>query len=382
MNGGSESESGDASTERGTDQSAGAEERVKGGHDRTAILFLDCDSLRVHGNVERAVADAEGEQRKREGDPVRGQRQQRQHSGVNQRGNATNLGAANPRGEQAAGGHGDHRAEGHDEKIDAEHRVAQAAPAFNRRQARDPRREERAVDEKERGDGALWKTVAACDRVVHGASSGRGGVDAYREVFLEGARLMNVHQPAARRLLVSSTSVYGQTGGEWVTEESTAGPAIETGKVLREAERVALAVGAIVVRSAGIYGPGRTVLLEKLKRGEAIIEGDGSRWMNQVHRDDLVAAIALLLERGEPGQIYNVADDAPVRQRDYYAWCSERLMLPLPPSGPANPHKKRGNTNKRVSNTKLRALGWKPKFPSFKEGIASLLKSEPGKLAP
>ena len=220
-------------------------------------------------------------------------------------------------------------------------------------------------------DENLWRGIAKHDRVVHCASSGRGGVEAYREVFLEGARLMNELQPQARRLLVSSTSVYGQSAGELVTEKATAEPASETGRMLREAEKLALAGGAIVVRSAGIYGPGRTVLFEKLKRGEAVMEADGSRWMNQIHRDDLVSAIELLLERGDPGQIYNATDGAPVMQREYYAWCSEFLRVPMPPSGPVNAQRKRGNTNKRVANASLLALGWTPVFRSFREGISA-----------
>ena len=174
---------------------------------------------------------------------------------------------------------------------------------------------------------------------------------------------MNAHQPEAKRLLVSSTSVYGQCNGEIVTEESTAVPETETGQILREAEGVALAGGAIVIRSAGIYGPGRAVLFEKLKRGEAVMEGMGS------HRDDLVSALVFLLEKGTPGQIYNASDNTPATHAEYYRWCSDFLRVPMPPSGPVNMHRKRGNSNKRVSNAKLRALGWQPKFPSFKEGI-------------
>lgn len=220
-------------------------------------------------------------------------------------------------------------------------------------------------------DDSLWKDLDAYDRVVHCASSGGGKAETYREVFLEGVRRMVQYQPQARRLLVSSTSVYGQNRGEIVTEESAAEPATETGKILRETEEVVLGAGSIVVRSSGIYGPQRGVLFAKLRRGEAVIEGDGARWINQIHRDDLVSAIAFLLERGEPGRIYNASDDAPVTHLDYYAWCSQFLGVPLPPHGPVNLQRKRGVTNKRVANAKLRALGWEPQYPSFREGLAA-----------
>ena len=174
---------------------------------------------------------------------------------------------------------------------------------------------------------------------------------------------------AHENFFVSSTSVYGQTQGEVVTEESPAEPVSDTSRILREAERAALASGTTVVRSSGIYGPNRGVLLEKLRKGEAVIEGDGMRWINQIHQRDLVAALAHLIEAGSPGEIYNATDDTPVTYNDYYTWCSEFLCKPMPPQGPVNVNRKRGLTNKRVSNAKLRATGWQPMYPSFREGL-------------
>ena len=221
-------------------------------------------------------------------------------------------------------------------------------------------------------DENAWNSAGTeYDLAIHCASSGRGGEAAYEEVFLLGTQQMAGYLPNARKLLVSSTSVYGQTSGEIVTEESTAEPSTATGKILRAAENIALEGGAIVVRSSGIYGPNRGVLFDKLRRGEAVIEGDGSRWMNQIHQRDLVTALLRLIDRGNPGQIYNASDDTPVMQRDYYAWCAEFLGKPMPPFGPINTQRKRGLTNKCVSNAKLRATGWAAIYPSFREGIAA-----------
>ena len=220
-------------------------------------------------------------------------------------------------------------------------------------------------------DRAAWQNVDAnFDGVVHIASSGKGGEDAYRDVFVRGIEAINAHQPQARRLFVSSTSVYGQTQGEIVTEDSPAEPSVATGLLLRSAEKMALEHGGIVIRSVGIYGPGRGVLFEKFRRGEAVIEGDGTRWLNMIHRDDLVAAVAHLLDQGDGGQIYNAADDAPVTLLDFYTWCAAFLQKPLPSYGPVNPNRKRGLTSKRVSNAKLRATGWRPLYSSFREGLS------------
>jgi len=221
-------------------------------------------------------------------------------------------------------------------------------------------------------DRAAWQSVRDdFDGVVHIASSGKGGEEAYREVFVRGIEAINAEQPQARRLFVSSTSVYGQTQGEIVTEDSSAEPAVATGLLLRSAEQLALEQGGIVIRSAGIYGPGRGVLFEKFRRGEAVIEGNGTRWLNMIHRDDLVAAVAHLLNQGVPRQIYNAADDAPVTLLDFYNWCAGYLNKPLAPYGPVNPNRKRGLTSKRVSNAKLRATGWRPLYPSFREGLTA-----------
>ena len=221
-------------------------------------------------------------------------------------------------------------------------------------------------------DEKNWSAVSAdFDLVIHCASSGRGGEAAYADVFREGMRYVVANLPQARKIFVSSTSVYGQTSGEIVTEESPAEPFTATGKILREAENIALDHGTTIIRSSGIYGPGRAVLWEKFQRGEAIIEGDGSRWINQIHQRDLVTALIHLIGHGAPGQIYNATDDTPVMQRDYYAWCAEFLGKPLPPTGPVNTQRKRGLTSKRVSNVKLRAAGWSPLYPSFREGLVA-----------
>ncbi len=206
------------------------------------------------------------------------------------------------------------------------------------------------------------------DAVIHCASSGRGGADAYRAVYLEGARNLLDAFAGARLIFTSSTSVYSQTDGAVVNEDSPAEPPRETGQILRGTEELVLARGGIVARLAGIYGPGRSVLLRKFFSGEAVIEGDGGRFVNQVHRDDIASALRVLIEEGATG-IFNVSDDAPMPQREIYAWLAERFARVLPPSGPIDPNRKRGWTSKRVSNAKLRALGWAPQFPSFFEAV-------------
>ena len=217
-------------------------------------------------------------------------------------------------------------------------------------------------------DRAALARLPAVEAVVHCASSGRGGVEQYRAVYLEGARALADVLTPQRFVFTSSTSVYAQTDGSLVNEESAAEPDRETGRVLRATEEVVLARGGSVARLAGIYGPGRSVLLKKFFSGEALIEGDGGRFVNQVHRDDIASALALLIESSARG-IFNVCDDEPMTQRALYEWLAHHFQKPLPPTGPPDPNRKRGWTSKRVSNAKLRALGWTPSFATFFDAI-------------
>jgi nucleoside-diphosphate-sugar epimerase len=206
------------------------------------------------------------------------------------------------------------------------------------------------------------------DVIVHCASSGKGGPGAYRQVYLAGCAHLLRELAPRQMIFTSSTSVYAQVGGEWVTEESPAEPQAETGCILREAEELVLAHGGAVLRLAALYGPGRSVLLRKFLSGEAVIEGDGSRWINQIHRDDAVEAYLTVMDRAARG-IYNVADDRPLQQAEVYEFLARHFARPMPPAGEVNLNKKRGFSNKRVANERLRGLGWRPAYATFFEAV-------------
>ena len=220
---------------------------------------------------------------------------------------------------------------------------------------------------------AIEAAASAFDAVIHCASSGGGGTESYRRVYVEGCRNLLAGLQPRRFIYTSSTSVYAQTDGEWVDEESTTEPVHETGKILREAEEFVRQNGGLVARLAGIYGPGRSALLRKFLSGEARIDNGGARYLNQVHRDDIAAAllhlVASSVDRSSAASIVNVADNQPITQREAYAWLARKLDRPLPARRAAPGERKRGASNKRVSNQKLRALGWEPKFPTFPIGM-------------
>lgn len=225
----------------------------------------------------------------------------------------------------------------------------------------------RAVDITARH--AIEAAAGQFDAVIHCASSGGGGAESYRRVYFEGAQnLLAVLQPPAF-LYTSSTSVYAQTGGEWVDEESAAEPVHESGRILRQTEEFVRQHGGMVARLAGIYGPGRSALLRKFLSGDARIEGDGGRYLNQVHRDDIAAALLHLVTLPNERRMVNVTDDQPITQREAYAWLAQKLHRPLPAAGPHPSAGKRGLSNKRVANRTLRALGWRAQYPTFASGM-------------
>ena len=208
------------------------------------------------------------------------------------------------------------------------------------------------------------------DAVIHCASSRGGGVESYRQIYLNGTRNLLDRFAETKVLLTSSTSVYAQRDTSWVTEESETMPARETGRVLLETEKLMLERRGTVARLAGIYGPGRSALLGKFLAGTAIIDPANGRFINQVHRDDIASAIFFLLTReAQRTQIYNVVDDQPMLQTECYRWLAQRLDRPLPPIGKSRGQRKRGDSNKRVSNAKLRNLGWTLQYPTFAEGM-------------
>jgi nucleoside-diphosphate-sugar epimerase len=220
------------------------------------------------------------------------------------------------------------------------------------------------------------------DWVVNCAASAGGGVEEYRRLYLEGTlnlieRLLA--SPLQKYVYTSSTSVYGQDDGSLVTESDPVSPPTETSRVLLETEnslRVA-ALGknfpAVVLRVGGIYGPDRGFWFKQFLNGEARIAGTGERYLNMIHRDDVVGCIIAALTNGKPGEIYNAVDDEPVRQLDFFAWLAGQLGKELPPSTRAvrSDARKRGASNKKVSNARLKQqLRYRFKYQTFREGYA------------
>jgi nucleoside-diphosphate-sugar epimerase len=238
------------------------------------------------------------------------------------------------------------------------------------------------------GDVTRPETLAKLPRdfdwVVNCVAAG-GNTDNYRAVYLQGTRNLIAWlapHPPRKFVYTSSTSVYAQNDGSQVKESSPTEPLAETSKILVETEKVLLAAvaerkfPAVILRVAGIYGPDRGHWFKQFLRNEATLNGDGARFLNMIHRDDVAGCIIAALQNGQPGEIYNAADDEPVSQLHFFEWLARTLHKPMPASEPENAEvtRRRGVTNKRVSNRKLKMeLGHSFKYPTFREGYSAEL---------
>ena len=247
------------------------------------------------------------------------------------------------------------------------------------------------------GDVTQPETLARLPRefdwVVNCVAAG-GGAEDYRQVYLQGTRNLiewlapasaeaSARQALKKFVYTSSTSVYGQTDGSQVKESSPTEPLAETAKILVETEKVLLAAvaerkfPAVILRVAGIYGPDRGHWFKQFLKDEARIEGDGSRFLNMIHRDDLIGCIIAALKNGRAGEIYNAADDEPVSQLHFFQWLAQALDKPLAAVASRKiptENSKRGVTNKRVSNRRLKMeLGYQFKYPNFRKGYSAEL---------
>jgi nucleoside-diphosphate-sugar epimerase len=225
------------------------------------------------------------------------------------------------------------------------------------------------------GVRACLSTVPPLDTVLYAVGFDRAAGRSMREVYVEGLRnVLDALAPPRRFVYVSSTGVYGQTGGEEVDETSPTEPTEESGRVMLEAERLLheRLPDAVVLRFAGIYGPGRLLREKALRAGEPVV-GDPQKWLNLIHVEDGAAAVVAAAEQAAPGATYNVSDDRPVRRRDFYRLLARLLGAPEPrfvppPAGAPLPGHERHN--RRIGNRRLRTeLGLSLRYPSYEEGL-------------
>lgn len=226
------------------------------------------------------------------------------------------------------------------------------------------------------------------DVVVYAVSPDERSDAAYRAAYPEGVRTVMQSLAPRRFLLVSSTSVYGETHGEWVDDATPPAPTSVTGEHIVAAEEVARSscAGAVIVRPSGIYGPGRVGLLQRVRSGQAE-SPHRPIFTNRIHRDDLAGVLLFLAERPESQGVYLATDTEPAELGQLHAWLAERLGVPAPPvvsapvvsappvvSGEAS--RKRHRASKRCVPRRLLEEGYTFLYPTFREGYTAILAAE------
>jgi nucleoside-diphosphate-sugar epimerase len=200
----------------------------------------------------------------------------------------------------------------------------------------------------------------------------------YRDVYENGVNHLLKKFGATtktRWFFVSSTSVYSQSRGEWVNEDSGAEPDNSCSQLIRAAElRLSnLNSGHTIVRFSGIYGPGREYLLRMASKTPEI-QKEPPYYTNRIHQQDCVAVLAFLLEQRLAGvalePCYLASDDDPAPMWEVMSWLANQLACNPPVVKSTNSDV---SMNKRCDNQKLKKLGYQFRYPSYREGYSELI---------
>ncbi len=189
---------------------------------------------------------------------------------------------------------------------------------------------------------------------------------------------------APRRIVyLSTTGVYGDCGGDWVDETRPARPSVDRARRRWDAEQQLRAwrehAGGelVILRVAGIYGPGK-LPLARLHKGAPMIAEAHAPWTNRIHADDLATVLLAALSKGRDGEVYNVCDGHPGNMADYFNRVADLAGLPRPPViGPDQAREQLSAgllsylaESRRLSNRKLiDELAIELKYPTLDEGL-------------
>ncbi|HLV49181.1 MAG TPA: NAD-dependent epimerase/dehydratase family protein [Aliidiomarina sp.] len=203
--------------------------------------------------------------------------------------------------------------------------------------------------------------------------------DAYRASYLLPVQTMlsvleqiEGYQPTI--YFISSTSVYGDEEGNWVNEESVTKPDGFSGQTMLACEQLlrASSYAGAILRCSGIYGPGRLRMLNSVRSKNITLRNN---WTNRVHSDDIARALVFLC--GQPTtkmDVLLVTDDAPSLQTEVVTWLAAELSLDITDLITNAPPSKLGG--KRISNKKLKSLGFTFSYPTFKHGYQALIDNK------
>ena len=233
------------------------------------------------------------------------------------------------------------------------------------------------VFDGERADEGIAPALARAEIALVSIPPDAGGDPALR-AFAPALRAAG----AKRIVYLSTVGVYGDADGAWVDEASPTRALTPRAQARVTAEAAWRAFGAAsgipvdVLRLGGIYGPGRSAL-DRLRDGTAKRVVKPGQVFNRIHVEDVARAVEAVAAAGRPGETYNVVDGEPSPPEHVIAFAAELLGRPPPPEQPFATAGLSGMAmsfyaeNRRVRNERLRALGWTPLYPSYREGLAA-----------
>jgi len=252
------------------------------------------------------------------------------------------------------------------------------------------RRDVSALDAAIRGIAADLSNVAKIpelpanlDYIAYCPAAGRRQEAIYRQTYVNGLRnllhqLRRQNQQVKRIIFTSSTAVYHQTGGEWVDENSATEPTGFSGRILLEAETLLANSGFTysVVRFAGIYGPGREHFINRVRRGEVATCETVPRYTNRIHSDDCAGLLRHILACPKPQNLYIGVDCDPSPRAEVASWLASAMDVAKPVLGNESPSAK--SQNKRCSNARILAAGYRFLYPTYREGYGAELQLRSG----
>ncbi|HTM53386.1 MAG TPA: SDR family oxidoreductase [Pirellulales bacterium] len=227
--------------------------------------------------------------------------------------------------------------------------------------------------------------LPAVDTVLFAVGFDRTSGATLEQVYVAGlqAVLDALSSDTKKLVYVSSTGVYGQQSGEVVDEDSPCEPDRAGGRASLAAERLlanhALGTRSIVLRMAGLYGPGRIPNADAIRRDEPLavpVEG----YLNLIHVEDAAQVVVLAAEKALPPKTYIVSDNHPVVRGEYYRELARLLKAPEPRFVAADrdsPVAQRASTSKRVSSDRLlRELELSFLYPDYRAGLAAIFRDD------
>ena len=245
----------------------------------------------------------------------------------------------------------------------------------------------------DRLESDTWHSLVGGEysKIINCVSSAGNGLSGYESSYYEGqASIIRwaESQSIESFIYTSSTSVYPENSGAWVSEDSLIEEAIQsdTARILRRSENLIeknqSQLGRyFILRLSGIYGPDRHYLLNQIQSSK-VIAGAGDYFMNMIHVDDIVSVILRMMNAKESmaSGVYNLSDDTPTQKEMVVEWLANQLSLTVPTFdkdllSQRNASRKTRTKNRRIANTKLKeALGFALKYPSYKEGYSQIIR--------